>query len=233
MKVLPWVMPEEPEIIREIFYSHGTLKSFPKGTVLRHGGEDGTVYLVDSGLVTFGFLDFNSHYQVISLSLPGRTVGDLDSLDPTPCSVIAEVLKPVQLYCLHRSKWIEQLRSNIRVMEAYAQSANYKHQCTMQGMIANYTWPLADRLRLLFYSLITSAYEFRPNDWNPLPVKINNTELATVVSVNRSWVSRTLSRWGEMGVVKKDGRILLLHASLFSDFPRILPAGQIFHLNSI
>lgn len=229
MKVFPWVMPEEPEIIRRIFYSRGVLKSFPKGTVLKHGGEDGVVYLVSSGVVTFGFLDVNNRYQVISLSLPGRTVGDLDSLDPTPCSIIAEVLKPVKMYCVPRSVWIEELRSNIDVMEAYAQSANYKHQCTMQGMVANYTWALADRLRLLFYSLIKTSYDFKMDDWNPLPVKLNNTELATVVSVNRSWVSRTLSHWEAEGLARKDGRILLLHASLFSDFSRILPAGQIFH----
>lgn len=228
MKILPWVMPEEPEILQNIFKEYGALKTYEKGSFLNHGGEDGMVYLIVSGMVTFGFLDITNRYQIMSIVLPGRSVGDLDSLDTTPCGIIAEVLKPVELYWMPRSVWVCEIRKNIDLMQAYAQSANYKHQCAMQGMVANYTWPLEDRLRLLFYSLITAHYPIKAKGWNPLPVKLNNTELSTIVSVNRSWVSRTLSRWFETGLAKKDGRVLLLSSELFSDFSKMLSIGKIF-----
>ena len=213
----PWVMPPEPAIIRRIFEERGALMTFAKSTTLAHGGSDGLVYCMKKGVVTFGYLDAKEDYQVLSLIIAGRTVGDLDSLDPAPCGIIAEVLKPSELWVLHRDEWLAAIRTSVETMEAYALSANRKHQCAMEGMIANYTQPLELRLKYLILALIQSHYPVRPGDWNPCPVTLNITDIAHIVASSRSWVSRTISGWIEAGLVRKDRRILLFHGRLFQD----------------
>ena len=76
----PWVMPEEPPRIKKIFEQHGKVLQYKKGAIFSHGSDNSSVYLVIKGLVTFGYFDSLDHYQVLSLILPGRSIGDLDSL---------------------------------------------------------------------------------------------------------------------------------------------------------
>ena len=77
-------MPPEPDIIRDIFVRRGTIQHFPAGTRLTHGGVAGSVYFVNKGLATFGYFDASAVFQVLNIILPGRTVGDLDSLHQRP-----------------------------------------------------------------------------------------------------------------------------------------------------
>lgn len=225
---LPWVLPAEPESIWKIFFTHGARVSFPRHATLTHGGVDGKVYLVVKGLVTFGYLDINHKFQIICVVLPGSTVGDLDSLDPTPCSILAETVKPTELLCIPRDVWLDELRSSVCLMEDYAKSANFKHQCTMAGMIANYTQPLEQRLRLLLFSLIQSYYPLKPDDWNPLPVKLSVTEIASIVATNRCWCSRTFSKWTELGLIDKSGGYIRIHGRLLKEFKDDFSSNQIF-----
>ena len=211
---VPWVMPKEPEEIQRIFREHGRLVHFSQGKLLAHGGPAGNICLVTQGTVTFGYYDRQDHYQVFNLILPGRTIGDLESLDVSSFPIIARCIRPTTLLVVDRATWLAQLRASAATMEVYALSANRKHQCTMEGMICNYTLPLEERLRLLFYALITAHYSPKEEGWNPCPVALTVTEIAQVVACNRSWVSRTLSRWISGGLAKKDGRILLLSSRL-------------------
>ena len=212
----PWIMPAEPPVIRKIFEDHGNIVRYEKGSAISHGGKAGSVFLLKKGLVTFGYLDAQEVYRVLSLITPGRTVGDLDSLDQRPCGIIAECLKPSELYVLTHEEWLKNIRSNVEVMEAYALSANRKHQCSMEGMIANYTQPLEMRLRFLLLALIESHYPLKVDGWNPSPVPLSITDISHLVASSRPWVSRTMSHWMKEGLMKKDGRIRSYHGSLLS-----------------
>ena len=213
----PWIMPLEPDVIRHFFEEKGRLEKFPAGHKLLHGGVAGNVYFVKKGLVTFGYFDASSAFQVLNLILPGRTVGDLDSLDPAPCGIIAECLKPCTLYVLSHEDWIKAVRSSVESMQAYALSANRKHQCAMEGLINNRTLSLPQRLKRLILALIQTHYALRRDGWNPCPIPLTVTDLAKVLSASRPWVSKTLSDWIAAGLMKKDGRSILVHAELFDD----------------
>ncbi|MDO5532478.1 Crp/Fnr family transcriptional regulator [Sutterella sp.] len=185
--------------------------------VLAHGGENGTVSLIRKGLVTFGYMDAAENYQVLSILLPGRLAGDMDVLEPTPYRIIVQTLKPIELLTISRDEWLRHLRGSVETMETYTRLANRCHQSVMDGMIANYTRPLEQRLRTLILSLITEHYAVKPSDWNPCPVTLSVTDLAQIVSASRSWVSRTLSAWIEEGMARKDGRLLFFRGELFRD----------------
>ena len=110
----PWIMPPEPDIIRDIFVRRGTVQHFPAGTRLTHGGVAGSVYFVNKGLVTFGYFDASAVFQVLNIILPGRTVGDLDSLSNDPCTIIAECVKPCVLSVLTKEEWQDAIRSTVQ-----------------------------------------------------------------------------------------------------------------------
>ena len=215
---VPWVMPREPEEIQAIFRGLGRAAHFSQGRQIDHGKADSPVALVTHGAVTFGYYDRKDRYQVCNLVLPGRTVGDLESLDAeAPYPIIARCIRPTSVLVVDRGPWVAALRSSVKTMEVYAVSAILKHHCTMEGMICNYTEPLEIRLRRLFYALITSCYSLKDGDWNPCPVALTVTEISQIVACNRSWVSRTLSKWIAKGLARKDGRILLLSSGLFAE----------------
>lgn len=216
----PWIMPPEPDVIRAIFDAEGTTQHFPAGTRLVHGGVSGSVYFVKKGLVTFGYYDAAAVFQVLNIILPGRTVGDLDSLTTDPCGIVAECLKPCVLSVLPRETWLDAIRSSVDTMQAYALSANQKHQCAMEGLINNQTLSLPLRLKRLLLALIQTHYTLHPEGWNPCPTALTVTDLAKVLSASRPWVSRTLSTWITEGLMKKDGRTLLIKASLFDEILR-------------
>ena len=215
---LPWVMPVEPPEIREIFERRGRRIECPAGKLILHGLDSG-VTLIEKGVVVFSFNDLADHCQIFSLCLPGCTVGDLESLEPKSIAAAdAECIKPCTVLYVTREAWLEEIRGSVAMMEAYAKSANRKHWCVMEGMIANYTQPLEIRLRLFLYSLISSHYKIGDREWNPCPVVLTVTDIAKIVAANRSWVSRTLSAWAEQGTMKKDGFFLVFHRSVFEGF---------------
>ncbi len=227
-QTVPWIMPAEPEAIQRIFEQYGRESRFDRGEMIPHGGAEGSVYLIQQGVVTFGYYDREQRYQVFNVVLSGRTVGDLDSLGRRTIPVIAKCIRPTRVLVVGREVWLSSLRASVETMEAYAVSANRKHQCTMEGMICNYTLALEERLRKFFYALITAHYTPKVSGWNPCPVALTVTELARIVACNRSWVSRTISGWIAQRLAKKDGRMLLISSRLFEQQPGLgeLRAGQ-------
>lgn len=79
----PWVLPPEPAKLAELFRD-GHVVTLDAGATFRHGGTEGYVALLLEGLVTFSFLDIRDNYHTFALVLPGRTIGDLDALNPEP-----------------------------------------------------------------------------------------------------------------------------------------------------
>lgn len=214
---LPWVMPAEPPEIQRIFQRRGRRIECPAGKLILHGFEAG-VTLIERGVVVFSFNDAGNRCQIFSLSLPGCTVGDLEPLEPKIISAAeAECIKPCTVLHVSQAAWLEEIRSSVDMMESYAKSANRKHRCVMEGMIANYTQPMEVRLRLFLYSLVSSHYEAGSREWNPCPVALTVTDIAKIVAANRSWVSRTISAWIDQGKARKDGHLLVFRRSLFED----------------
>ncbi|MCI6531215.1 Crp/Fnr family transcriptional regulator [Mesosutterella porci] len=215
----PWVMPEEPREIQDIFRSKGKPVRFSLGEMIPHGIEKAAVHLLTKGVVLFGYYDAGDRLQVFNILLPGRCVGEFDAAAcpdrPVAFPINAACVRPVEALSLDHCEYVSALRSSTSLMETAMRSCIWKHHCTMEGMICNYTLPVEMRLRVLLYSLIEAYYRLSEGGWNPIPVPLSVTAFATVVSSNRSWVSRLFSQWSSEGLLKKDGRMLLVHSSLF------------------
>ena len=214
--VYPWVMPAETQDFVSFFVENGVKKKYAKHQILEHGGKNGCVSMVEKGLLSFFFYDAFSRQNVFSLSPPRRTLGDLEALDGTTSYALAECLMETHMLVVSRKSFITYLRGNVDRMEQYAASANRKHQCVMEGMIATYTYPVPERLRLLLYSLIHSFEINYVNNYLQLPLELSVTDIARILSADRSWVSLTISAWKNEGYVRRTGKKFLVSPKLFA-----------------
>lgn len=213
----PWVLPREPEPFAKFFRDSGKELVLEKGHFLTHGGDSGDVAFLVDGLVTFSFVDLNSLHHIFALVLPGRTIGDLDALNPQGTNVLAECIRPSRVLTVSNEQWREFLRQDIGRMELYADMSILKEECVLEGTFANFTFELDTRLRVLLYCLVFSCgVEPDKDGWYSCPLSLTVTEFAQIVAANRSWVSTKFSEWCKEGTLRKVGRSIECHERLFA-----------------
>ncbi len=223
----PWVLPAEPAKLAELF-KNGRLMQLERGATLRHGGLDGGVTLLLEGLATFAFLDLHGKYHTFALVLPGRTIGDLDALNPNRTAVIAECIRPSRVLVVSNADYRRALRTSTDLMEMYADLSILKEETILEGAFANYTMDLDARLRVLFLSIfLEGGSPLDLEGWNECPVSLSVTEIARIVSGNRSWVSTRLSEWTREGLLQKSGRRMAVRANLFEKIKDWVPKGGV------
>ncbi len=212
----PWVLPKEPERFVEIFKKHGKEVAFPKDGFIPHGGKDGQTSFLLDGLVTFSFIDANSVHRIFAIILPGRTMGDLDALNPDGTNVLVECIRPSRVLIMDNKKWRECMRESIENMELYADLSILKEESILEGTLANYTLDLDTRLRVLILSIFQgSGVTLSTDAYNECPLALTVTEFARIVGANRSWVSTKFSEWAEAGLIRKTNRTIACRADLF------------------
>ncbi|MCF0254166.1 MAG: Crp/Fnr family transcriptional regulator [Duodenibacillus sp.] len=215
---MPWVLPADPQPFVDIFHRCGRPVSLAKGQMLYHGGLEGGVALLLEGLSTFSFVDANGAHRIFALVVPGRVVGDLDAVNASRVAVLAEAIRPSKFLVVPIATWRQMTRSSVEMMELYADMAILKEEALLEGAFANFTLDLETRLRVLVYSIYRNYAVPVPQDpaqWVDCPLQLTVTEIAQIVSANRSWVSTKLSEWTEVGVLAKSGRAMRFRGDFF------------------
>ncbi len=211
----PWVLSPEPAKLAELF-NDGKEVTMAAGATFSHGGMEGNVALLLEGLVTFSFLDIRGGYHTFALVLPGRTIGDLDALNPNRTNVIAECIRPSRVLLIPNAQYRRALRSSTELMEMYADMSILKEESIIEGAFANFTLDLDRRLRVLLQSFfLEGGGVVNPDGWNECPVSLSVTEISHIVAGTRSWVSTRLSEWTREGLFRKSGRSFAVRAELF------------------
>lgn len=219
----PWVLPPEPAKLAELF-KDGRVVTLEAGATFSHGGMEGNVALLLEGLVTFSFLDIRGGYHTFALVLPGRTIGDLDALNPNRTCVIAECIRPSRAVLIPNTQYRRGLRQSIELMEMYADMSILKEESVIEGAFANFTLDLDRRLRVLLMSFfLEGGGVVDPQGWNECPVNLSVTEIARIVSGTRSWVSMRLSEWTREGIFRKNGRTFAVRGELFESVKDWMP----------
>lgn len=218
-RMRPWILPQEPAPLVSIFKKFGRIETFPKGSFFEHGGlgSSAQIGLLLEGLVTFSFIDMQSQLHIFSLITPGRTIGDLDAINPHQVNVLAECIRPSRIVIVRRSDFIGALRQSVDLMQLYADMSILKEESCLEGMAANFTLNLDARLKVLLLSILDSIGEVDRHGWNPCPLNLTITEMSQIISANRSWLSTHLSELIKEGLAKKEGRKLFFHGELFKN----------------
>ena len=211
----PWVHPQEPEIIASVFRERGERRKLRKGYVFRHGGEDGEVAYIEKGLVFFVFSGQTDKTHIFAIVPKGGVVGDLDALTQESLNLDAEVARTTEALFLPGKVYREAILSSTERLHAYATGSIIKEEIQMEGLIANFTLPLEERLIAFMSAVISAHYPIKADGWNPLPITFTTFEISNTIASNRSSISTIITRWSHKGLAKRDGHRLMLHGKLF------------------
>lgn len=210
-----WIHPEEPQIIRDIFYKYGKEQHLKKGTELMHGGPCGEVTLLVKGLGLYLFTDSNMKEHVMSLIIPNRVMGDIDGACCNVANVCVPLVMDSTVLTLSYEAWHREVFENNEVLKVFTNNVVRKQESHIEALLACFTLDVADRLRSFFQALIKSYYPVNYDDWNPVPViGLNTVLLAKIVSASRTSVSLTLTEWTNKGLIRKDGSQFVIHGHL-------------------
>ena len=214
----PYFLPAEPEPFVQLFREHGTLRVVNKGEVLKRGGESQRLFFLEEGLCAYCAAEALDHRPcILSIVLPGRVMGDMTASIRTRCNVYTRALKksrvltiPPEVLALAIEERPEYAKLEIRNVIA-------KEESLLEGMAANFLRPPQERVVIYAKSLcrITGTLP-REDGWHALPLELPVSTIGELVNLNRVSVSRILSRWIQMGEVRKVGRTLFFSDRLLA-----------------
>ncbi|MCG5031523.1 Crp/Fnr family transcriptional regulator [Mesosutterella sp. OilRF-GAM-744-9] len=213
----PWIHQKEPEPLARIFETYGVQRKLPKGHLFSHGGEQGGVSYLVKGMAFFSFPDNEDRDRIFALLPPHRVIGDLDALTEFHLNIVAITARPSEVLTVSGDLYRREILKDPSLLYLYTRSAIAKEEAHMEGLFANFTFPLEQRVIALFSALIGTYYPLKPRGWNPLPLNLTTFEIADIVASNRSTISTIVNGWVEKGLARRDGRRLVLHGTLFAN----------------
>ncbi len=215
----PWIHPEAPPEVVDIFERRGELRRIPKNAEINRSSPGGEVALLLTGFCLFRFLDVNEKEHVLAVILPNRTMGDIYGMtEAMPNMSVRAEVESTALF-LPGALWNEEIHRHAALCEKVARNVVFKQESHIEGLLACFTLPVERRLGVFLQALITAFVPLRPDDWNPVPVPLTARLLGAVISTSRPSVSLVLSAWSREGLLKRSGREVLLHGALFRDLP--------------
>ncbi|MDR0588381.1 MAG: Crp/Fnr family transcriptional regulator [Burkholderiales bacterium] len=212
----PWIYNKEPSEFAEIFVRYGRLERYKRGATLAHGGKNGRIYYLSEGLVSCSSVDRNGQSFTFCLIPPERVFSEIDGISRTIVNVYVTAIRPSTVYSLDFETWFKHLGSHqedaltLQVM----QNLIGKFESHMEAMIANYTLPLSERLRV-FLKVLLTAYTDTISEWNEIPIYLSAQEYAELMGASRVSISRLTSKWQKEMLLRKEGRSIFVRAALF------------------
>lgn len=200
---LPWIPSAEYEKISELYLKYGVLRKVKKNTFLKSSGDRNKLFYLQKGLC-MGFVDCQPDKSVLlTLLLPGRAIGDLTCISGEKVNMRIVVKQDSELLALPKDILKNQIKKDSEIALLIAKTMVAKRESHLEGMLANCTLSVEERLKTFFKALMTSYPVPKVGDWYRLPVRLNNEELASIVNATRVSVSRILSAWAERNLYQK------------------------------
>lgn len=212
----PWVHARPDARITHFFNEAGRWMRIPASGALLNGGDRAEIALLLSGLAAFVFTDRKSKHHIFSLILPGRIMGDVDGLSQSVVNVRDVALRDSQVRVVGREDFVAFLDAHPDIGRAHTLGVIADHESDMEGMIANFTLSVAERIAALLHSLVQSAQSEPERGWYRLPCALRAVEIGQIVSVARPTVSSLLARWTRLGLMRRDAGAMYVHERLFA-----------------
>lgn len=213
----PWIYHEEPKEIRDVFFKYGTLERLKRGTAVMNGGEGGRFYYLKKGLGIFSFEDKNGRSFIFNLVLPGRVFADVDGVSREIVNVVDLVIRPSEVLSIDYDAWHKHIGSNPELLLMVTKGIISKHESHMEAMIANYTLSIEERLKVFLKVLLMSYIKEITSGWHGVPLYLSTGEYASLIGSSRVSVSRIFTVWNKKGLLRKEGREIVIHSDLFDD----------------
>jgi CRP-like cAMP-binding protein len=198
----------EEEIDRLV--SFGTMVKVPAGrTIFQKGDPGDSLAVVVSGRVRIGTVTPEGREAVLNFVEPGQTFGEMAILDGKPRSADATALEPCELFCLKRRDVLAFLEQHpevaLRVVGVLCQRLRRTTEMVEDAALR----AMAPRIARALLRL--AADHGRPvADGVRIELELSQRELGAYCGLARENVNRQLSLWREAGLVRQEGRRLVL-----------------------
>lgn len=216
---LPYVLPADPPEIASLYRARGTKRTVKKGETLKRGGEDAKLFFLTEGLAAYFVAEeLTGRPKVLALLPPGRAAGDLTAAIGNRCNVHTRMLTDGKVLVLPASILTEAMRREGGFAEVFVRSVIAKEECHIEGMVANFTLPPEQRLKVFFQSALTHENGCVAGEtWWRLPYRLSAELVGEIVNLNRVSVAKILSAWFREGLAKREGAELFVRPALFGD----------------
>ena len=152
---LPYVCPREPARIADLIRAHGTLRKVAAGGVLKRGGDANRLFLLEEGICAYFVAGATTgHSTIMSLLLPGTTLCDMTSSVGRRCNVETRAVQASRVWCTAPDFYERHVFTNPELAVEKYQHAVGKQEATLEGMIANFTLPPEQRVKILLKAVL-------------------------------------------------------------------------------
>lgn len=214
----PYVCPREPERIAELIRAHGTLRDVAAGEVLKRGGDANRLFLLEEGLCAYFVAgDTTGHASIMSLLLPGTTMCDMTSSVGRRCNVETRAILPSKVWCTAPDFFSKHVFTDPELAVLKYQHAIEKEETIIEGMIANFTLPPEQRIKILLKAVLLHENPVLGTDWLRVPYTISAEVIGQTVNLTRQTVAQVIGDWRRNGLARRTGRHLEILPTLFDD----------------
>lgn len=215
----PYVCPREPERIAALIRAHGTLRDAQAGEVLKRGGDANRLFLLEEGLCGYFVAgETTGHATIMSLLLPGTTLCDMTSSVGRRCNVETRAIQASRVWVTAPDFYERHVFTDPELALEKYQHAVEKQESTLEGMIANFTLPPEQRVKILLKAVL--GHEKRlaaEGDWVRIPYDLPAEVIGQTVNLTRQTVARVIGDWRRSGLARRTGRHLEILPALFDD----------------
>ncbi len=215
---LPWIHPAEPDVLQALYRRHGEKRHVKKGEILKSGGEAPVLFFLEKGLASY-WINWSAagHAAVLSLIIPGRTMGDITCFSGERVNVTSRTLQDSDVWVVRRGDLLSEYLRDAQLLLTVSQLLVRKQESHIEGMTANFTLPAKARVKL-FLRVLLAAYGLKLHaGGNVIPLLISNELIGDIVNLSRMSVYRIISEWETEGLAKRSGRSLCVASRLFDD----------------
>lgn len=220
-KTTPWVIPEMPLSIKNIFRKYGKNQFVKKNTLLsgncinaQFPNTERLIYL-ESGLLgqAYETYSLNKPYAM-SVVLPGRMVNYLSYLDIDNSGDNIIVLRNSSIYCMTKSEFDKIANNEEKLMMVKQCKASITSD--FDGLCCMFTCDTPKRLAYLFKALVEGFYgDITGMSSMKIPIKLSYAEMSYVMYTTIRTIERLLPKWRELGYIETGKNYTIVYSKLF------------------
>ena len=185
-------------------------RTYRRNEIIFHRGDPGgSLHIIEKGQVKILIQSEDGEELLVDILKEGEVFGEMAVLDGYPRTATALALRDTTTKMLGREPFLKFLHSSAEVAVAVSLSLAERLRESDERLAEIVFFDLSERLgrRLL---RLARSYGRRSSEGIVLDIPLSQRELAAFVGATRQSVNKALSQWERDGIVRRDGRSLVL-----------------------
>ena len=185
-------------------------RTYRRNEIIFHRGDPGgSLHIIESGQVKILIQSEEGEELLVDILQEGDFFGELAVLDGYPRTATALALRNTSTKMLGREQFLKFLRGSADAAVSVCMALSERLRESDERLAEIVFFDLSERLgrRLL---RLARTYGRRTAEGIVLDIPLSQRELAAFVGATRQSVNKALSQWEKDGIVRRDGRSLIL-----------------------